>query len=89
MGSGIPENRADSDLSDDELRKRYGPYADIDALRGTSKVREKERLVGEELLAEKKRDEELAPLRKSLMDEAEFLGKRFGIGSKIGGRGLF
>lgn len=32
---------------------------------------------------------ELAPLRKSLRDEVEFLGKKYTMSSKIGGRGAF
>ncbi len=45
--------------------------------------------VAKEAAAAAAKEKELEPLRKGIMDEIDFLGKRFGINSKIGGRGLF
>lgn len=61
-------------------------HEDFKKIRNEQMRQERERKAAEEEAA---RERELAPLKKALRDEVDFLGKKYSTTSKIGGRGIF
>ena len=52
-------------------------------------LRRKEEEEARKLAGDVDRERELAPIKKALRDEVDFLGQKYSSISKIGGRGLF